>query len=65
MRTFIKRLRNGCLAIETRESPPGAQPQTGHRATDIAVDGRTLYLLIPGAGVVRHESAPSQPCAKP
>jgi hypothetical protein len=37
-----------------RERLIGAPDAEGFLATDLAVDGATLYLLVPGAGIVTH-----------
>ena len=59
----IERLENGRRDHERLVSPPGpTDPMTGRpafRATGIAVDGGTLYLLVPGTGVVSHTFVPS------
>jgi len=40
----------GCGQVERLTSPPDAD----FLATDLAVDGATLYLLVPGTGIVTH-----------
>jgi hypothetical protein len=53
--TLIFRLAGGCLRSERI-----ASPDTGDfAATGLAVDGETLYLLVPGAGIVTHAFAPA------
>lgn len=49
--TILFRSTPGCLQSEVLESPPDAE---GFLATDIAVDGPTVYLLVPGTGIVSH-----------
>ena len=51
--TLIFRLAGDCLRRERIATPPDA----GFAATDLAVDGRALYLLVPGVGVVTHDFA--------
>jgi hypothetical protein len=53
--TLIFRLVGDCLRNERI-----ATPETGDfAATGLAVDGTTLYLLVPGTGIVTHEFAPA------
>lgn len=49
--TILFRSTPGCLQSEVLESAPDAE---GFLATDIAVDGATVYLLVPGTGIVTH-----------
>lgn len=58
----IERLATGYLAHETLPSLPGADPQTGFRASDVAVDSQTIYLVVPAAGIVSHRFMPAGPC---
>jgi len=52
--TIIHRVVGTCLRYETIETP-----STGDYAgTALAVDGSTLYMIVPGAGIVTHEFAP-------
>ncbi|HEV7883040.1 MAG TPA: hypothetical protein VGO81_05695 [Solirubrobacteraceae bacterium] len=51
---LIFRLADDCLRHERLTTPP----EGDFAATDLAVDGTTLYLLVPGTGVVTHEFAP-------
>ena len=48
--TLIRKTTPGCQETETLTSAPDAD----FLATDIAVDGATLYLLVPGIGIVTH-----------
>jgi hypothetical protein len=50
----IFRLAGDCLRRERMATPPDGE----FAATGLAVDGPTLYLIVPGAGVVTHEFAP-------
>jgi hypothetical protein len=53
--TLIFRLAGGCLRSERI-----ASPDTGDfAATGLAGDGETLYLLVPGTGIVTHAFAPA------
>jgi len=51
---IIHRLVRMCLRYEILETPSTAD----YAATGLAVDGSTLYLVVPGAGIVTHEFAP-------
>jgi hypothetical protein len=53
--TLIFRLVGDCLRAERI-----ATPETGaFAATGLAVDGATVYLLVPDSGIVSHEFAPA------
>ena len=53
--TLIFRQLGGCLRSERI-----ATPESGDfAATSLAVDGATVYLLVPGTGIVRHEFDPA------
>lgn len=60
--TIVYRVLALCDEYEVMTSPPQDQR---FPATDLAVDGRTLYLVVPGTGIVRHDFAPAGPCALP
>jgi hypothetical protein len=49
--TLIFRTTPGCQQTERLTSAADAE---GFLATDIAVDGATVYLLVPGSGIVTH-----------
>lgn len=51
-----------CYEAETLVNPPGPNETDGFRAIDLAVDGSTLYLVVPGTGVVAHQFAPLIGC---
>jgi hypothetical protein len=52
--TIIFRVVRSCERLERITTP-----STGdYAATDLAVDGDTLYLLVPGSGIVTHTFAP-------
>ncbi len=51
----------GCSQVERLTSAPDAE----FLATDLAVDGGTTYLLVPGTGIVTHTIAPELPVACP
>jgi hypothetical protein len=53
--SIIFRLAGTCLRLERMETPSIAD----YAATSLAVDGATLYLVAPGAGIVTHEFAPA------
>jgi hypothetical protein len=52
---IVFRLAGGCLRLERMTTPPDGD----FAAIDLAVDGATLYLVVPGAGIVTHEFAPA------
>jgi hypothetical protein len=43
-----------CYDLQELVNPAGPDQETGFLATDLAVDGSTLYLVVPGTGVVLH-----------
>jgi hypothetical protein len=51
---LISRLAGDCLRRERLTTPADGD----FAATDLAVDGTTLYLLVPGTGIVTHAFAP-------
>ena len=53
--SIIFRLVGKCLRLERMETPSTAD----YAATSLAVDGSTLYLVVPGAGIVTHEFTPA------
>jgi hypothetical protein len=52
---IVFRLAGGCLRLERMTTPPDGD----FAAIDLAVDATTLYLVVPGAGIVTHEFAPA------
>jgi hypothetical protein len=52
---LLFRVAGGCLRLERMSSPPDGD----FAATDLAVEGTTLYLLVPGTGIVTHEFVPA------
>jgi hypothetical protein len=53
--TRIFRVVGACARSERITAPSSGD----YAATDLAVDGETLYLLVPGVGVVTHVFTPS------
>lgn len=53
--TTIFRQTGDCLRIERLI---GASEDAPFLATDLAADGATLYLLVPGVGIVTHPFTP-------
>ena len=51
-----------CGAYEQLENPPGPKQAEGFLAEAMAVDGRTIYLHVPGTGIVTHEFTPTDTC---
>jgi len=58
--TVINRLRDGCRDFDVLTGAPGEER---YPAVDLAVDGGSLLLAVPGRGVVAHAFAPDRPCA--
>jgi hypothetical protein len=50
----------GCAETEILANPSAADE--GYRAEAMAVDGDTIYLYAPAAGIVTHELVPSSTC---
>lgn len=59
---LLLRVTGTCYERETLANPPGPEQEVGFRANDVAVDGSTIYLLVPGVGVITHEFAPAGAC---
>jgi len=51
-----------CREIERLINPAGPNQADGFLATDLAVDGSRLYLVVPGTGIVTHTFAPEGAC---
>jgi hypothetical protein len=45
----------GCLEHETLQTPAGPDEESTYRAIDLAQDSGTLYLVVPGTGIVTHD----------
>ena len=58
----VHRAAAGCHEWESMENDPGPDEESGYRATAIAVDGETVYLVVPRVGIVRHDFTPSRQC---
>ena len=56
----IMRLDGACQTWQTLSNPPGPAEADGYPATSLSADGATLYLVVPGTGVVTHDYAPQQ-----
>ncbi len=57
---IVYRQRGACVQFERLAN---ASPQElGFRALDVAVDGATAYLAVPGTGIVRHDFTPAHAC---
>ena len=56
----ISRLVGGCADTESMSSPA---EQESFRAEALAVDGNTLYLYVPGTGIVTHTFGPTFTCS--
>jgi hypothetical protein len=53
---------NSCLESESLQTPAGPDQESAYRAIDLAVDGTTLYLVVPGSGIVTHQFVPREIC---
>lgn len=53
--SIIFRLVGKCLRTENIQTPSRGD----YAATDLAVDGSTLYLIVPAAGIVTHKFTPA------
>jgi hypothetical protein len=53
--TIVFRVVDDCLRLERMTTPPDGD----FAATEVGVDGTTLYLLVPGTGIVTHTFAPA------
>ncbi len=51
-----------CGDYERIENPPGPRQAEGFLAEAMAVDGRTIYLHVPGTGIVTHEFIATGTC---
>ena len=59
----ISRLgRDGCEQLERLINPPGPNAENGYLADALAVDGSTLYLDVPGVGIITHDFTPATAC---
>jgi hypothetical protein len=58
----IARLAGGCQTWETMTNPSGPSEAEGYPATALAADGATVYLVVPGTGIVTHTFAPQVGC---
>lgn len=59
LQTLIYRLRGPCREYDVQETPEAAGI---YAATDLAVDGTTVYLVAPGVGITGHAFAPVRTC---
>jgi len=63
-RANIYKISSSCYRFASLVNPPGPNQQQGFPATDLAVDRTTLYLVVPGTGIVKHRFAPQGGCTK-
>jgi len=63
-RANIYKISSSCYRLESLVNPSGPNQQQGFPATDLAVDRTTLYLVVPGTGIVKHRFAPQGGCTK-
>ena len=57
----ISRLANGCLTWQTMTNPAGPAEADGYPATALTADGASLYVVVPGTGIVAHAFTPQVP----
>ena len=58
----VARLAGGCETWETMTNPSGSDEADGYPAIALAADGTTVYLVVPGTGIVTHAFAPQVGC---
>lgn len=61
---IIHRLTGNCLDSERLVNPAGPDEESSFRAVGLAVDRRTLYLAVPGTGIVSHPFTPEGTCLR-
>jgi hypothetical protein len=62
--SVIFRATGGCVQADRLSTPAGPDDESSFIATDVAVDGPTLYLVEPGTGIVAHPFVPERPCGR-
>ena len=63
-RANIFKISRTCYRLESLINPGGPNQQQGFPAIDLAVDRTTLYLVVQGTGIVKHDFAPQGGCTK-
>jgi hypothetical protein len=58
----IDRIGATCNDFEEVKGPAGPNEQDSYPYEAMAVDGDTVYLYVPGTGIVRHDYVPSSVC---
>jgi hypothetical protein len=58
----VTRVAAGCQTWETMTNPSGPHEADGYPATALAADGPTVYLVVPGTGIVTHAFTPQVGC---
>jgi hypothetical protein len=58
----IYRQTGSCVQHESLATPAGPDQESSFLATDLAVDGSKLYLVVPGTGIVSHDFTPQGAC---
>lgn len=61
-RAVVFEVTGKCYRSEELVNPPGPDQENGYLATDLAVDGSKLYLLVPGVGIVTHQFVAPDVC---
>jgi hypothetical protein len=58
----IDRINSTCADFERIVGPAGPNEQDSYPYEAMAVDGDTVYLFVPGTGIVRHDYVPTSAC---
>jgi hypothetical protein len=58
----VARVAGRCQTWETMANPSGPNEADGYPATALTADGPTVYLVVPGTGIVAHPFAPQVGC---
>ena len=60
--SVIFRTAGACTQDERLITPAGPDQESSFLASDLAVSGKTLYLVVPGTGIVAHGFVPERAC---
>jgi hypothetical protein len=58
----IDRINSTCADFERVASPAGPDEQDSYPYEAMAVDGDSVYLYVPGTGIVKHDYVPTAAC---
>lgn len=59
---IIHRQTAQCDDHQVLTAPPGPDADRAYPAIDLAAEGRSVYLVVPGVGIARHEYTPDAGC---